>query len=118
MFYKLMDGNCVVDVLTEALYMRYLPQSKRWMNTDKLSANGILGSNGSTIYHILGHACACPDELVKVRIVQIDEQEYQTLVGQLSVSKAENAQLKKEIVELKEQLNEQSRILQLILQKL
>ena len=118
MFYKLMNGEIVVDILRKAQYVRYLPRSKRWVNTDAMSANGILGGDGDSIYHLHGRTCACPDTLARVRVVEIDEIEYQALASQMSASRAENLALKKEIDSLKAQLNEQNALLQQILAKL
>jgi hypothetical protein len=52
MFYKLMNGEIVVDLLRDAQYVRYLPRAQRWVNTDASSANGILGGNGDIVYHL------------------------------------------------------------------
>ena len=118
MFYKLMNGEIVVDILRKAQYVRYLPRSKRWVNTDPQSANGILGGDGDTIYHLFGRTCTCPDTLMKVKVAEIDEVEYQALLSRMSASRAENLALKKEIDSLKAQLNEQNALLQQILAKL
>ena len=118
MFYKLMDGEIVVDLLREIQYVRYLPRSKRWINTDEQSANGILSSNGDTIYHLYGRTCACPDVLTKVRLVKIEELEYLTLKNQVAAANSEAKKLRQEIDGLKQQLNEQNNLLQQILSKL
>ena len=118
MFYKLMNGEIVVDLLRDAQYVRYLPRAKRWVNTDALSANGILGGDGDTVYHLQGRTCLCPESLVKVLPIEIDEQEFIALKSQMSASQAENKALRQEINSLKEQLNEQNLLLQQILAKL
>lgn len=118
MFYKLMNGEIVVDLLRDAQYVRYLPRAKRWVNTDALSANGILGGDGDTVYHLYGRACACPENLIKVRPIQIEEAEFLALKSQMAASQAENKALRQEIDALKEQLDAQSSLLQQILAKL
>lgn len=118
MFYKLMNGEIVVDLLRDAQYVRYLPRAKRWVNTDALSANGILGGDGDTVYHLYGRACTCPDNLIKVRPIQIEESEFLALKSQMAASQAENKVLRQEIDALKMQLNEQNNLLQQILAKL
>ena len=118
MFYKLMDGEIVVDVLRDAQYVRYLPRAKRWVNTDAMSANGILGGDGDTVYHLYGRACSCPENLIKVRPIQIEESEFLALKSQMAASQAENKALRQEIDALKEQLSEQNLLLQQILAKL
>ena len=118
MFYKLTNGDIVVDALRETRYVRYIPRSKRWINTDEYSANGIMAGNGSTIYHLIGRNCNCPDILTKVRVEEITEEEYNTLIKTLSGSQAENQKLQNEIDELKAQLEAQNALLQQILAKL
>ena len=118
MFYKLMNGEIVVDLLRDAQYVRYLPRAKRWVNTDALSANGVLGGDGDTVYHLLGRACSCPENLTKVQLIQIEESEFLALKSQMAASQAENKALRREIDNLREQLNEQNSLLQQILAKL
>ena len=101
MFYKLMNGEIVVDLLRNAQYVRYLPRSKRWVNTDAQSANGILGGDGDTVYHLLGRVCTCPENLTKVRVEEIDEVEYNALLIQLSASRAESQKLRQELDSLR-----------------
>ena len=76
MFYKLMNGEIVVDVLRDAQYVRYLPRAKRWVNTDALSANGILGGDGDTVYHLYGRACSCPENLVRCDPFKLKNQSF------------------------------------------
>ena len=118
MYYKLMNNDMVVDLLQEIHYVRYLPNSKRWINTDILSANGILSGDGEKVYKLNGKSCAYPEELVSVRLVKIEEAEYNTLAAQLMISQKENQSLREEINALKKQLNEQNSLLQQILAKL
>ena len=118
MFYKLMNGDIVVDLLRTPCYVRYLPRAKRWVNTDAMSANGILSGNGENVYHLSGRACACPENLLDVRPVAITAEEYDALLGTLSATRAENNALRQEINELREQLNQQNSLLQQILAKL
>ena len=118
MFYKLMSGEIVVDLLRDIQYVRYLPRSKRWVNTDEQSANGILSGDGDSVYHILGRSCACPEDLIKVRPIRIEEAEFVGLKSSLSASQAETKKLRQEIDSLKNQLNEQNSLLQQILAKL
>ena len=118
MFYKLKNGEIVVALLRDAQYVRYLPRAKRWVNTDALSANGILGGDGDTVYHLYGRACSCPEDLVKVRPIRIEESEFLALKSQMAASQAENKILRQEIDALKEQLDEQNSLLQQILANL
>lgn len=118
MFYKLMNGNMVADLLREVRYVRYLPRSKRWVNTDSLSANGIIGSNGNVIYHLNGRTIAYPESILSVDLVNIDEVEYNYLAANASIQREENEILRKEVNDLRQQLDQQNILLQQILAKL
>ena len=118
MFYKLTNGSMVVDLLREIHYVRYLPQSKRWINTDGLSANGIMGSNGDVIYHLHGKAISYPNDILDVELVEINEQEFNNLAANASLIQEENKMLRKEMDNLRSQLNQQNELLQQILAKL
>lgn len=118
MFYKLMNGNMVVDLLREVRYVRYLPRSKRWVNTDSLSANGIMSANGDVIYHLNGRAIAYPESILSVDLINIDEVEYNYLAANASIQREENEILRKEVNDLRQQLDQQNILLQQILAKL
>ena len=118
MFYKLMNNDIVIDLLREVNYVRYLPKSKRWINTDSQSANGIMSMDGSRVYHIAGRAISYPSEITSIRLVKIDEKEYEMIAAQHAAQRRENEDLRKEIDSLRGQLNEQSLLLQQILAKL
>lgn len=116
--YKLMNGDLVIDILRKVQYVRYLPRSKSWVVTDKLSAHGVMSSDGQRIYLLYGKAHTCPDELTSVFMVEIDEKEYETLALTMASKNRETEELRNEIDSLKSQLDMQSTLLQQILAKL
>lgn len=118
MFYKLMNNDIVTDLLRKVCYVRYLPQSKRWVNTDAQSAHGVLGSDENTVYLLEGRSCAYEGQLIRVRLESITEEEYFVFANEIALRKKENAALYEEIDSLKAQLNEQNLLLQQILAKL
>ena len=118
MYYKLMNGDIVVDLLARVCYVRYLPKSKRWVTTDSQSAHGIMSSDGSEVYLLAGRACAYPDELTMVTMVEIDRDEYDDLAQTFAIQNKMNADLRNEIDDLKSQIEEQNNLLQMILEKL
>lgn len=118
MFYKLMNNDILVDLLREIHYVRYLPKSKRWVNTDALSANGIMNMDGSKIYHIKDKSIAYPETITSVSIHKIDEKEYEMLATQYAAQRKENEELHQEIDSLRSRINEQNNLLQQILAKL
>ena len=118
MFYKLMSNNMVIDLLTEARWVRYLPNSKRFIGTDSQAANAIMGSDHDTIYHIVGKPYTFDKEIKSVEIYKIDLKEYEMLRDHFMIQQQENNSMKKEISSLKDQLNSQNILLQAILAKL
>lgn len=118
MFYKLMNGDIVTDLLTRVCYVRYLPKSQRWVTTEGQSAHGVTSSDGSEIYLLAGKSCAYPDELTVVTMVEIGQEEYERLAETFAVQNKQNESLREEIDGLKAQLEEQNSLLQMILEKL
>lgn len=116
--YKIMYNNMVVDLAKKLHYVRYLKNSKRWIGTDSQSAHGIMGSDGNTVYHLQGRKCTCPEELKIVEVYEISDEEYAALEAQSAIQRKENEELRNEIKDLREQLNEQNSLLQQILAKL
>ena len=104
MFYKLLNNEIVVDVLDTLQYVRYLAKSKRWVLTDAQSAHGVRGSDQNTIYFLEGRNCPCESEKVFVRVEEIDEAEYLRFTNEIALRAKENAELRKEIDLLREQL--------------
>ena len=118
MFYKLLNNNVVVDLLQEICYVRYLPKSKRWINTDALSAHGVLGSGDNKIYLLKGRACAYEELLEMVSVESITEEEYQYLAQTLTTYSQENVRLNARIEALEDALNKQTALLEQLLNKL
>lgn len=75
--YKILYNNIIIDVLQKIIYCRYL-QSGRTLRTDKTSANCIVSSDGSQVYHIVGTP-VLPEGYKSVEIVPIDKNEYDYL---------------------------------------
>ena len=82
MYYKIMNNNMIIDLLTEARWVRYLPNSKRLIATDSQAANGIMGSDNDTVYHLFGKPYTFNKELKTVEVVKIDYNEYERLKTQ------------------------------------
>ena len=118
MFYKLMHGNMLIDLLTEVRWVRYLPKQKRLVMTDSQSANGVMGSDNNTVYHLAGRPYTFEGELKTVQVVGVTEEEYSRLSTEFAMAKQENENLRGEMAMLKEQLNSQSMMLEAILAKL
>lgn len=118
MFYKIMYNNMVIDLLNEVRWVRYLPNSKRLVATDSQAANGVMGSDHDTVYHIFGKPYTFANEVKTVEVVKIDALEYDRLQTQFMLQKQENDAMKNEMNNLRAQLSSQEALLQAILAKL
>ena len=76
--YKILYNNITIDVIKKPIYCRYIASSKRTLRTDKVSANCIVSSDGSQVYHLAGTP-AMPDEYKSVQLIPIDKAEYDYL---------------------------------------
>ena len=77
--YKVVFDDIVIDVFKKINYMRYLTKAKRFVLTDKSSANCIRSSNGKEYYYIDGMRLPVGIELKTVKLVEISEKEYTIL---------------------------------------
>lgn len=118
MFYKVLHNKMLIDLLTGIEYVRYLPKQKRIVRTDSQSANGIMGSDMNTVYHLVGRPYTFPNEIKSVEVVRISEEEYGRLSTEFAIATQENENLRHEMRILKKQLSNQNIMLELILAKL
>lgn len=118
MYYKLTENGIVLDLLTETKWIKYLPNLKCFVGTDKNSANSIMGSDNNTIYHIIGQPYNFSETLTSVSVEEISKKEYEDLSNQIKWQKTNNNSMKEEISSLRDQLAEQNFLLNTILKKL
>ena len=118
MFYKVIHNNMLVDLLTDVQWIRYLPRQKRVVMTDRQSANGVMGSDHNTLYHLEGRPYTFDTEIKSVQIMQISEDEFDRLSTEFAIVQQDNASLRAEIGALKQQLTVQNYMLSQILAKL
>lgn len=82
--YKIIYNNQILDVLDQIQYVKYLPKTKYTILVDERQANGVISSNGSEIYHILGTKNTFADKKKSVQIEEIDKEEYDRLTTQVA----------------------------------
>ena len=75
--FKVLYNNITIDVIKKPIYCKYL-NNGRTLRTDKVSANCIVSSDGSQVYHIVGTP-SLPEGYKSVEIVPIDKKEYDYL---------------------------------------
>ena len=78
--YKILYNNITIDVIKKIIYCKYLQRSGRTMLTDAVSANCIVSSDGSEVYHIAGTP-SMPEGYKSVTIIPIKKEEYEYLTS-------------------------------------
>lgn len=73
--YKIVYQDMIIDVMEKPKYCKYIERANRTVLCDKTSANCIVSSDGSQVYHIAG-TLAMPDTYKSVQIVKINKHEY------------------------------------------
>lgn len=91
--YKILHNNQIIDVMEDVRYVKCLPKSQKLIAVDKAQANGIVSSNGDTIYHILGTKNTFNTEKLSVQIIKINKEEYEALTTQMKEQKDLNTRI-------------------------
>lgn len=115
---KIVYNNMIIDVLPQNQFLRYLPKSKRNIMCERENANGILGSDGNTIYHLAGTDYTFVDTVKSVQAIEIEEEEYNNLRTQMMRQEQQNLDLREEVESLKETISKQNSLLEQLLSKL
>ena len=130
MFFKIIKGTTVVDVVTDTLnFVRENPRNKLLINCEYALANGIVSSDGTVVWHLEGLPKFTKDGYETVRYEVISEDEYISIKESLRTGETvseeireqltttemmekldlvlkQNADLKAEVSELKQKLSE------------
>lgn len=84
MFYKIMQGNTVIDAIAGVQYVVFQERNRLNIIGKKTEAFGIMSSDISTIWHVEGLAeIPAGAEYQTVVMVEITEEEYDALRKQL-----------------------------------
>lgn len=85
MFYKIMQGNTVIDAIAGVQYVVFQERNRLNIIGKKAEAFGIMSSDMSTIWHVEGLAeIPAGSEYQTVTMVEITEEEYDSLLEQLA----------------------------------
>ena len=76
--YKIIYENMIIDVIKKPKYCKYLQRANRTLLCDKTSANCIVSSDGSQVYHLFG-TLGMPSSYKSVKMVEINKDEYDYL---------------------------------------
>lgn len=83
MYTKIIHNNQIIDVMDNVRYVKCLPRTQKVLAVDKNQANGLVSSDGSTIYHIYGTPHTFKDKKISVTVEEITEEEYNELTTQM-----------------------------------
>ena len=98
MYYKLLNGDIVIDILNKATYVRYLPKAQKWIQSGSGVAHGIMGSDQNTIYLLEERNCAYETNLPHVRVVEIEDEELYSKIAALETTLTEQNALLQQIL--------------------
>lgn len=85
MFYKIIYGHIVIDIVQNPHWVIWASKSGRFVLTDVTSANGIVSSDGSEVFHLSGtkEFVNYQDDYKSVTVAEISEAEYLSLKSQI-----------------------------------
>ena len=83
-YYKVKQGNTIIDALADPKYIVYQQGNDLCVIGKQSEAFGVLSSDASTIYAVEGMRVAPNKGYSVVRLEQIDQTEYDELVEQLA----------------------------------
>lgn len=86
--HKIIYKDVIIDIIQEPIYCRYFPSKGSKVRTDPTSANCIISSSGTETYHLLGRSPVMPEMFKSVKMVEIDQIEYDQLKSMIEVGEA------------------------------
>lgn len=114
---KIIHNNLIIDVCKEANYVRFLPNNKRFVRSNKEVANGIIGSDDNTIYHLKNTPYNFLNDLKTVNVVEINEEEYNRLTTE-KIYEDNSGAIQEEVNDLKKLVLQQNELIAQLLKKL
>ena len=116
---KIMKNNLIIDVCPKTILLRYLPELKRFIITDKFSANAILGSDKNATYHIKNTDYNFDEKIESVIYEEITAEEYKKLTTEMvAKTDSETENLKNEVNDLKKMINQQNELIEKLIARL
>lgn len=92
MYYKVLKNNKVIDLLDSLIFVRYDAGRQRLTLCDNKRAEGIVSSDGNTIWHVYGFYPFKQGAFDTVQLLEISSVEYHQL-------KALNGKTPEEIID-------------------
>lgn len=89
MYYKILLGTTIVDAQQSLSYVMWQMVNHILLSCDEQLANGIVSSDGSTVWHLDGYPEFPEGSYETVKAVEITDEEYEELVKQLEIGTVE-----------------------------
>lgn len=92
MYYKIVYKNIVVDIVENPRWVIWARRCRRFLLTDITTANGIVSSDGSEVFHIDGKKIFInyPLRYKTVSVIEIGENEYLSIKSQITDKTLDN----------------------------
>ena len=88
MFFKIIKNNSIIVDATKIInYVRENPRNKALISCESILANGIVSSDGTTIWHLEGCSKFTKSNYDTVRVVEVCEDEYNAIIEKLGIGK-------------------------------
>lgn len=79
MYYKVIGDGTILDVLKNPHYVTYQERNKLIVRCARNGARGVLSTDGSTVWHVIGWKEIPKQNVPSVQLIEIDENEYAIL---------------------------------------
>lgn len=79
MFLKIVKGTTIVDATDTLNYVRENPRNKALISCEAILANGIVSSDGTTIWHLEGCPKFTKGSYETVKVEEVCEDEYNSI---------------------------------------
>lgn len=99
MYYKVIGDGTVLDVLKQPQYVTYQERNKLIVLCQRNGARGVLSTDGSTVWHVVGWKEIPLPDVISVQLVEIDEEEYEILKSAISSGETPSQDDNQSIVE-------------------
>lgn len=80
MFFKVIKNNRMIDLLKDPIYVKYQKKHDVFLVCPENEAQGIVGSDGNTIWHVDIYP-SIEKEIDTVSLIEIDKYEYTQLLA-------------------------------------
>ena len=114
---KILYNNMVLDINKNEKYVKFVPEINRFISSPKDLANGILGSDNNTVYHLSGTNNNFINKTKSVTVEQISQKEFSELANKMLFQQEEDIKLKEDVESLKQMINQQNFLIQQLLEK-